>query len=51
MNLQILLLYIPIDPQIDCPTEKLLTCSCMQYLTFRIVWCAIVWFGERILYQ
>ena len=32
MNLRILSLYVPIDPWIDCPTEKLLTCSCVQYL-------------------
>ena len=32
MNLRILSLYVPIDPWIDCPTEKLITCSCVQYL-------------------
>ena len=32
MNLWILYLYVPSDPWMDCPTEKLLMCSCMQYL-------------------
>ena len=32
MNLQILPIYVPIDPKIDCPTEKLLTRSYMQHL-------------------
>ena len=31
MNLQTFSLYVPIDPWIDSPTEKLLMCSCMQY--------------------
>ena len=44
MNLQILSLYASIDSWIDCPTEKLLKCSYMQYLIpyclvcYRLVW-------------
>ena len=44
MNLWILSLYVPIDPWMDHPTEKLLTCSCVQHLIpyclvcYRLVW-------------
>ena len=44
MNLQILPMYIPINPQIDCPTDKLLTCSYMQYLIpYCLVCFCLVW--------
>ena len=39
MNLQMLSLYVPIDPSIDYPTEKLLVCSCVQYpIPYHLVW-------------
>ena len=44
MTLWRLSLYVPIDSWINCPTEKLLPCSCLQYLIphclmyYRLVW-------------
>ena len=45
MNLRILSLYVPIDPWIDCPTEKLLRCSCVQYF---IPYCLVCQSGSFI---
>ena len=44
MNLWILSLYVSIDAWIDCPTVKLLTCSCVQYLILYCLVCYhLVW--------
>ena len=50
MNLQTLSLYVPINPSIDSPTEKLLTRAVACSISFPIIWCAIVWCGKCILY-
>ena len=50
MNLQTLSLYVPINPWIDSPTEKLLTCSCVQYLIpFCLVCYYLVWKMDPLL--
>ena len=50
MNLRTLSLYVPIDPSINSPTEKLLTCSCMQYLIpYCLVCYCLVWKMDRLL--
>ena len=44
MNLWMLSLYVPINPWVNCPTEKLLTYGCMQYRNpYCLVWYRLVW--------
>ena len=44
MKLWILSVYVPIDHWINCPTEKLLACSCVQYpIPYCLVWYCLVW--------
>ena len=55
INLWTLSLYVPIDPWIDSPIEKLLTCNCVQYLIpyclvcYRLVCYRLVWKMDRLL--